>query len=402
MILGIMTPVLLFLIFAWIFSGSGSQAPVLSVGWVDLDRSRASFALERLLESDGVVRPFTEASVPLLRENIPLTAGNVETLIRTGKISLAVVVEPGLGNQVQYFRKWRSSFIRVLYDPGASMQADILKGLLTKAGFLLMSQTLTSGSDKAAYAGVDPRLRRFAVDLRRAFQESNAYMGEKRSSSVTESFLPISVEEVRGGRRVNVAAAQQLAGVAVIFLLFSVSRAGGVLLEEKQSGTLKRILTSPISPRGFMLGKLFAVSLNGIVQISVVALAGCLAFGIPIFHSPLALLLIIAATAVCAASFGMVFATFCQTSEQVLATATFVILAMSLVGGSMVPEFLLPAWAQKLSVLTLNGWAMTGFLNVLARGAGTLAIIPQLAALLAMSAIFLGAAFSILPRRLYE
>ena len=54
----------------------------------------------------------------------------------------------------------------------------------------------------------------------------------------------VKPEQVLGERRDNGLVSFYAAGVAVMFLLFSTSAAGGSLLEEMESGTLERVLSS--------------------------------------------------------------------------------------------------------------------------------------------------------------
>ena len=403
-LLGLATPIFLFLLFTLIFSNSEGKIAPLTVGWVDLDKTAVSASFKELLESSGGIQLVDFVSLPFQEKKILITKDNAKELIQKGDLATAIVVLPGFEKQILYFQKWDASFVELFYNPAQEMQADILKGLLTRAGFLLFSQELTQNNprDEAFAKRINPRFRRIVHDLKTAFEESNLLLSKRKSLGVEESFVPISFHVVEGAKKENFVAAQQMAGVAVMFLLFSVTRAGSILLEEKQSGTLKRILSAPISLNILVLGKLFAVVFNGIAQITAVGLVAYLFFDVPIFRSPLAFFLMVFATAVSSSAFGLFFATFCQTSEQVMSVATFVILAMSLLGGSMVPSFLLPLWAQKFSIFTLNAWAMKGFLKVLIQGLSVSSILPELLVLLGMTALFLGITFSILPRRLYE
>lgn len=387
---GLLMPVLLFFVFALVFSTRRERLPVLEVAWLDHDRSEVSERLLRLLESDGAVRAH------------PVGGESLKPFIASGKYLLGVEIGAGLQDQLMRFRNWDRAYVRVYHQATEGVRTNMLRGYLAKAGFLLLAESWSDpeASRWLSDPSVDPRWRRFVRDLRKALEESHAFMQPRGKSTLSESLLSISVEEVQGGPRVNASAVQQMAGVAVMFLLFSVARAGGVVLEEKESGTLKRILSSPITESEFLFGKFLSVTTNGFVQVGVLCLVGWLSFRVPIFRTPMTLALLVLATAAAAAAFGLCLATFCRTRDQVQATATFLILAMSLIGGSMVPKFLLPAWAQKLSVFTLNGWAMEGFLKVLLHGQGMASVWPDLAALFGMGGLFMLLTLAWLPRQL--
>ena len=77
------------------------------------------------------------------------------------------------------------------------------------------------------------------------------------------------------------------AGVGVMFLLFSVSAAGGTLLDEVDSGTLDRVLSTRVGMGGLLLGKWLFVALVGALLLIVLFLWGRIAFGLDLFsHLP--------------------------------------------------------------------------------------------------------------------
>jgi len=103
-------------------------------------------------------------------------------------------------------------------------------------------------------------------------------------------------------------------------------------------------------------------------------------------------------TAATAAAFGLVLATLCRTRQQLGGIATIVILAISAVGGSMFPRFLMSAGMQHMGLLTFNAWALDGFVKVFWRNARIVDLAPQIAVLMAFMAAFLTAA-RLLARR---
>jgi ABC-2 type transport system permease protein len=72
---------------------------------------------------------------------------------------------------------------------------------------------------------------------------------------------------------------------------------------------------------------------------------------------------------------------------QLVALANLTILIMSAVGGSMFPRFLMPEKIQKLGLVTLNAWALDGFLKVFWREEPLLQLWPQVAVLLGASLV---------------
>ena len=67
---------------------------------------------------------------------------------------------------------------------------------------------------------------------------------------------------MRTGERRELLVSFYAAGVGVMFLLFSVSGAGGALLDEVESGTLDRVLSTRVGMSGLLLGKWLFLALR--------------------------------------------------------------------------------------------------------------------------------------------
>lgn len=57
-------------------------------------------------------------------------------------------------------------------------------------------------------------------------------------------------------------------GMALMFLMFTVSNGGRSILAEKTQGTLPRLLVSPTSSTQILGGKVFGILLTGAAQMS--------------------------------------------------------------------------------------------------------------------------------------
>jgi linearmycin/streptolysin S transport system permease protein len=59
----------------------------------------------------------------------------------------------------------------------------------------------------------------------------------------------------------------------------------------------------------------------------------------------------------------------------------------ALIGGNFFPLFQMPAFIQKLSALTPNGWALRGFTDIAYDGAKLVNLLPNVGAMAAFVAI---------------
>ena len=184
---------------------------------------------------------------------------------------------------------------------------------------------------------------------------------------------------------------QVVPGYAIMFALFAVG--GGIesILAEKEAGVWKRLLIAPISRWALLGGKLLAHFIIGVVQIGLLFIAGRIFFGINVGSLPGVILLIIV-TALATTALGMLLVSVVKTRQQLQPITTIVVLAFSALGGSWWPLFLMPDWLQQVAKVTLNGWAMIGFNNLMIFGKGFMSVVPSLLALVAYSAICFGLA----------
>jgi ABC-2 type transport system permease protein len=97
-------------------------------------------------------------------------------------------------------------------------------------------------------------------------------------------------------------------------------------------------------------------------------------------------------TAVACSCFGLVLAALSRSRMQLVALSNLIILAMSALGGSMVPRFLLSETVQKFGLVTLNAWAIDGFMKVFWREEPIVNLWPQVAVLLAASVLLFAGA----------
>jgi ABC-type multidrug transport system permease subunit len=185
-----------------------------------------------------------------------------------------------------------------------------------------------------------------------------------------------------------------VAGTAVMMLLFSLTGMGGSLLDEKEQGTLKRLLYSPVHPAEILLGKMFASIIVACFQLTIMFTFASVLFGLKVQDKLLSLSLVIFATAFACSGFGVFLATVAKSRSQLQSMSTLIILCMSVIGGSMVPTFIMPHWMQNISCFTVNYWSVQGFYDVLWRQlplAGMLLV--RIGVLMLIGSVFIVLAF---------
>lgn len=186
-------------------------------------------------------------------------------------------------------------------------------------------------------------------------------------------------------------------GMALMFLMYTVSNGGRTLLTERRQGTLPRLLVSPTSSAQVLGGKVFGIYLTGVTQM-LILMGGCTLLFHLSWGDPLGVVVLILAAVAGAIGWGMLITSLARTPGQVAAIGSAIMLTFGMLGGSFISTSAMPGWFQVISKITPNAWGLDGF-TVLGMGGGLGDILTPILALLAMGAILFGAAVVIINRR---
>jgi ABC-2 type transport system permease protein len=163
------------------------------------------------------------------------------------------------------------------------------------------------------------------------------------------------------------------------------------LRDEREWGTLTRLRAAPISRAALLGGKLLARFLVGVLQLILLFVFGHWVFEIPLGDSPLAFLLMTLAVVFSMTGFSLLVASFARSREQIIPLGLTVVMVVCSLGGCWWPLFMEPRWLQRLAQLTLTGWAMQGFNDLLLRDRTLGEMLPVLGALFAYGSVCLAA-----------
>jgi ABC-2 type transport system permease protein len=186
-------------------------------------------------------------------------------------------------------------------------------------------------------------------------------------------------------------------GMALMFLMYTVSNGGRSLLAEKAQGTLPRLLISPTTTGQVLAGKVFGIYLTGVVQVLVLIGASTLLFNLK-WGSPLAVLALVLAAVAGATGWGMIITALAKTPGQVATIGSATMLIFGILGGSFINLANMPDWFKVISKITPNAWGLDGF-TALGNGGGFSAIVAPVAALLVMGGLLFGVAVFMINKR---
>jgi ABC-2 type transport system permease protein len=385
-------PIIFFSIFATVFGNQGNaQTTRIRVAVVDEDQSDLSRRMIEGMKRETGLRVRTSATDDA--GGAALDRPAAERLVRNGDVPVAVVIPRGLGAGFGQSGFGGGPAIVLLADPSDPIAPNVVGGLLQKVTMTAAPDLMMQGGIRQfeTYAGQLTPQQRAAVDAwmpKLKSGEASSTPGSAGGSAmgVTVQVIDVMRTDNHRGSLVSFYAA----GVGVMFLLFSmVGAAGGVLLEEVESGTLERLLCTNLGMSGILLGKWAFLVLVGAAQLSVMFLWADLAFGLPLFSHLPGFIVMTLVTAAAAAALALILATLARSRAQLSGFSTILILTMSALGGSMFPRFLMSETMQRIGLVTFNAWALDGYLKVFWRDAPVWQLWPQLAVLSGLAVVFL-------------
>jgi ABC-2 type transport system permease protein len=184
-------------------------------------------------------------------------------------------------------------------------------------------------------------------------------------------------------------------GFTVLFVFMTAAITAQSIYEEKRVGTFRRLLAAPLRHANVMVGKLLPNFIVVMIQVAVLFAASILILpllgvgGVTLGNDPLALVLLCMAMALCATALGLAISALARTESQISGGSQLVLWLTGILGGCLVPLTLFnnPALTS-ISRFVPQSWAIQGLQDLMVRGLGIQAVLPEIAALLAFSLVF--------------
>ncbi|HEX3579389.1 MAG TPA: ABC transporter permease [Thermoanaerobaculia bacterium] len=361
LMLSFIVPIVFFSIFAGIFGAQKSKTPKTTVAIADLDHSDSSRRLVDALKRESALDVDTTPK----KSATPFDAQTAEAAVRAGDAPVALVIPKGFSTtKIQFAGGGNGPAFRLLADSADPIADQVVAGLLQKNMMMAMPEMMMDAGVTEVDRWSGGLTAQQKANLDQNMKSYRTFSARPSTATSSDSLIKIDKTDVIGQNKSNVVAALYAAGIGVMFLLFTASNAGGALLEENESGTLDRILTTRLTLTQLLLGKLAYLWTLGFVQICVMFVWGAIAFRLQLAQHIGGFLIMALTTSLATSAFGLLLASVCRTRAQLGAMSTLVVLSLSAIGGSMFPRFLMPAGLQKAGLVLFNSWALEGFTNV--------------------------------------
>lgn len=373
-LLGILTPLALAYALDLVFGGAAEGELEVRTAVVDADGSEISGELRaNLLGLDGeggieVVDLAAEARSGPDPEAGPGAdpAADLEQAIDEYNLDAVMVISEGFG---QAITTGGAPQLELVENPDRPVQAGVAESILE--GFAADLERTRLLAAAGGRLGATPDLEATAEDLE--------WVEQPLGSAVIDP------------------SARLMAGMAIMFVFFTVGFGVTTLLHERQDGTLARLLAAPVPRDAVLASKALVAYGLGVLATSILLLAARLLMGAE-WGPLLGVGALVLAGCLTAVALMAVVAGIARTPQGASATQTIIAVGLAILGGSWFPvtgEGVLSALAR----LTPHYWFLDG-LEKLAGASSWTVIGPSLAALVAIAVLAGVPATMLLRRRL--
>lgn len=364
---------LLFTLFFGFVLGSATAPkpdvdPRLPVGVIDQDGGILAANLQTLLEESDVIRP-----VMLKQDELE----SVNQKVHDGVLAAVVIIPAGYTDKQLAEQPVP---LDVIIDMNQPSGQTVSRALETVSGRLL-------GAVEAAHISQS------------ALPQNNLYDSLADAISAwQEPALTVAVVKATGqatedqGTTSVSGYAQASAGMMVQFSVFGLISSAMILMLERKSGTLQRLLSSPIRPYEVIAGHVLAMFCIVFAQQLILVVVGQLVFGVDYARQPLAILLMIIVLSLWAASLGLLISALSRKEDQVITLSLIAMFVFAALGGAWFPLEVAGKTFAAVGHTMPTAWAMDGFQNIVIRGLEFQSVLMPAGILLLYALAFFGLA----------
>lgn len=357
----LLMPILFTILFGFAFSGTG-KGPAdsrLPVGYLDLDNGTYSQHLKNMLTGSTVIR---------LDEDTTRSETDLNQLVADEKLAAALIVPAGYSQSVQDGTPLKLTFIADPSNPSAST----IQGEVMAATNRMMSAIRTAqifGQTTSAFT--------------LAFEQALSAWQDPPVQVVSTSSATIKMQD-----DITLSATHTSPGMMLQFAIAGLIGAATVIVNERKTRSLQRLLTTATSRVHILLGHYLAIFTLIFGQFVLLITFGQLFLHVDYLRIPLATLLVAVAAAACISAMGLLIGVFAKSEEQTVIFVMIPMFVLSGLGGAWMPLEFTGAAFQSIGHVSPVAWAMDGFKNIVARGLGFSSVLVPAAALLGYAVLF--------------
>ncbi len=262
--------------------------------------------------------------------------------------------------------------IEVIDDSGAALEAlrqgDLRAYIVLPEGFGQQVSQIWQGADGN-------------IELNITYDESDLLVSEQIVSTinaVTRNFAGINIPITINANPINIETEITnidfiAPGIIIFGLLIMIPTSGRIMLRDKESRFLHRMLTTPTRPWEFIASYSLSMVLIAIAQIVIFILLGWL-FGMDIIGSIWLAFAVFLLAAICSIGIGMVVASLSKSENQGESLSWLFSMPLAIVSGVWFSSDFMPSYMRVFADIFPFSHAVDASRAVITRGAGMEAI----------------------------
>ncbi|MDI5964559.1 ABC transporter permease [Streptomyces sp. SL13] len=165
-------------------------------------------------------------------------------------------------------------------------------------------------------------------------------------------FKPLYTKALGGGL------VQTVTGQLVMFSVFAMAIVGNAIFVEREWRTWDRLRASRATRAELLIGKALPVFAVLMFQQTVLVVYGCLVVGMPVPRSIGLLALAMAVWGFTLMTMGSALATLVRSRGDLMMASDVGSIAISSIGGALLPVSLMPGWAQAVAPFSPGYWGL--------------------------------------------
>ena len=360
----LLMPILFTFLFGYAFGGfgGGTSDSRLPVGYLSQDDNWITGKLHDLLANSEVIR---------LDEKPSRSPSDLERLVADGDLAAAIIVPDGYGRALL---RDKTARLIVYADTGSTAWTTI------EAEILASISRVDSGVRTAT---ILEDLIGDRAPFRYAFDQTIAAW-ENPPIKVTET----TSTAIQKADNQSAGLAHTSPGMMLQFAIAGLLTAAQVIVTERKSRTLQRLLTTSARRVHILLGHFLAIFSLIFGQFIVLIAFGQFILKVDYLRVPAATLLVAFTAALCISALGLLIGVLARTEEQAIAFSLIPMFVLSGLGGAWVPLEVTGATFQAIGHISPVAWAMDGFKNISVRGFGLDSVLVPAAALAGYAVVF--------------
>lgn len=285
----------------------------------------------------------------------PENPGEIETLIKKGKIALSIEIPSGFSKKL---KKGDTAVVQIIVDGTESNTAMIALGYVSR----ILSEYST------------------AAMIRRLNQEGMIDFEETGVEVENRVWFNPNLES----RYFYVPGV-----VASIAFLIPIILTAQAIVREREIGTLEQMMVTPIHSWELIVGKTIPFAMIGFIDVIMIALIGVFWFKVPLRGNPLVLLLGSLLFLMSSVGIGLFISTISSTQQQAQISTFFFVMPAFILSGFAFPLENMPQWLQYVTFISPLRYFLIIIRGVFLKGVGLDILWTQMVALAVLGGLMI-------------